>query len=185
MSGPPGIGKTSTAIMVAKTMGFEVVERNASVKRAKSDVKGMAEFVNTGSLNFSGKRKDKKRKVLIMDEVDGMSAGDRGGAAGIAELIAKSRSPVICICNDAHAKKLAPLKRVCLPLTFMRLVMVLERCSSCFPAIYLPPLPADPKPKPLLVAFALWPPRKDCKSNTMRLLLLPHQWEGTFFRCMP
>ena len=57
-----------------------------------------------------------------MDEVDGMSAGDRGGAAGIAELIAKSRSPVICICNDAHDKKLTPLKRVSMCLTFQRYV---------------------------------------------------------------
>jgi hypothetical protein len=49
--------------MVAKSLGLEVVELNASVKRAKSDVKGMAEFVNTQALNFSGVRADKKRKV--------------------------------------------------------------------------------------------------------------------------
>ncbi len=66
-------------------------------------------------------------QVLIMDEVDGMSGGDRGGASGIAELITSSRSPIICICNDAHDKKLTPLKRVSLALTFMRCVRACVR----------------------------------------------------------
>ncbi len=66
LSGPPGVGKTSSAIMVAKSLGLEVVELNASVKRAKSDVKGMAEFVNTQALNFSGVRGAKKRKVGML-----------------------------------------------------------------------------------------------------------------------
>lgn len=32
-----------------------------------------------------------KKVVLVMDEVDGMSAGDRGGAAEMAKLIKKSK----------------------------------------------------------------------------------------------
>ena len=35
--------------------------------------------------------------VLIMDEVDGMSAGDRGGAVEMAALIKKTK--VCCTCS--------------------------------------------------------------------------------------
>ena len=38
----------------------------------------------TTTLNFSGRPAALARKVLILDEVDGMSGGDRGGAAQIA-----------------------------------------------------------------------------------------------------
>lgn len=40
----------------------------------------------------SGERHIKGKKVvLVMDEVDGMSAGDRGGAAEMAKLIKNSK----------------------------------------------------------------------------------------------
>ncbi len=35
-----------------------------------------------------------------MDEVDGMSSGDRGGIAAIIQLIKTTKVPIICICND-------------------------------------------------------------------------------------
>ena len=77
-----------------------------------------------------------------MDEVDGMSAGDRGGAAEMAKLIKNTKVsifgyllsvgamvlnrnfaqiPVICICNDIRAKKIEPLLRVCYEAKFKRL----------------------------------------------------------------
>lgn len=55
-----------------------------------------------------------------MDEVDGMSAGDRGGAVELAALIRKSKIPVICICNDSRSQKVAPLLRVCYEAKFKR-----------------------------------------------------------------
>lgn len=36
MHGPPGIGKTTTAHLVAKLQGFDVLENNASDTRSKS-----------------------------------------------------------------------------------------------------------------------------------------------------
>lgn len=37
-----------------------------------------------------------KKVVLIMDEVDGMSSGDRGGSAELAQMIRKTKvSPII------------------------------------------------------------------------------------------
>lgn len=35
-----------------------------------------------------------------MDEVDGMSSGDRGGNAAIIQILKKTKMPIICICND-------------------------------------------------------------------------------------
>jgi len=38
MSGPPGIGKTSTAHVVAKEAGYEAIEFNASDTRSKKSL---------------------------------------------------------------------------------------------------------------------------------------------------
>lgn len=38
--------------------------------------------------------------VLIMDEVDGMFGGDRGGVGVINVFIKKIKVLIICICND-------------------------------------------------------------------------------------
>jgi len=35
-----------------------------------------------------------------MDEVDGMSAGDRGGIKALIDIIKVTKVPIICICND-------------------------------------------------------------------------------------
>jgi replication factor C subunit 1 len=56
--------------------------------------------------------------VLIMDEVDGMSAGDRGGVADLIITIAKSKIPIIAICNDKYNQKLKSLRNHCLELEY-------------------------------------------------------------------
>ncbi len=50
------------------------------------------------------------KTCLVMDEVDGMSGGDRGGIAEIIDMIKKTRTPIICICNDAWSQKLKSLR---------------------------------------------------------------------------
>ncbi|GAN09055.1 DNA replication factor C, large subunit [Mucor ambiguus] len=133
LSGPPGIGKTTTATVVAKTNGYEPLEFNASDVRSKKvleesitemmDNRTMTEFFQpdvAGKKAVEPKLLKGKKVVLIMDEVDGMSAGDRGGAAELAQLIRKSKIPVICICNDSRSQKVAPLLRVCYEAKFRR-----------------------------------------------------------------
>ena len=41
-----------------------------------------------------------QKSVIIMDEVDGVGAGDRGGIAALIKVIKTSKTPIICICND-------------------------------------------------------------------------------------
>ena len=55
-----------------------------------------------------------------MDEVDGMSSGDRGGMAELIQLIKKSKIPIICICNDRSSPKVRSLANYCVDLRFRR-----------------------------------------------------------------
>lgn len=55
-----------------------------------------------------------------MDEVDGMSAGDRGGVADLIASIKISKIPIICICNDRYSQKLKSLVNYCMLLNFRK-----------------------------------------------------------------
>ncbi|KAL4547680.1 hypothetical protein Ndes2526B_g06915 [Nannochloris sp. 'desiccata'] len=117
LSGSPGIGKTSAATIIAKELGYYPVEVNASDTRSKADasvLKGVAgkvsnsmkELTTNMAMSFTANPEERKKLVLIMDEVDGMSAGDRGGVADLIKTIAKSKIPIITICNDKYSMKL-------------------------------------------------------------------------------
>lgn len=125
--GPPGIGKTTAAHLVAKLEGYDIVESNASDTRSKKLVEtGLKGVLSTTSLmGYFGRGDDaaeagKKRLVLIMDEVDGMSAGDRGGVGALASVCKKSSIPMILICNDRKAPKMKPFDYVTYDLGFRR-----------------------------------------------------------------
>ena len=53
-----------------------------------------------------------------MDEVDGMSFGDRGGIASIIKMIKNTKVPIICICNDRYSAKIRTLANHCLDIKF-------------------------------------------------------------------
>ena len=59
-----------------------------------------------------------QKSVIIMDEVDGVGAGDRGGIAALIKVIKNSKTPIICICNDRQSQKLASLVNHCFDLKF-------------------------------------------------------------------
>lgn len=130
LSGPPGIGKSSSAMIISRELGFLPVEVNASDTRNKSDAKVKAGIggklsnaireLATNSAIGTGDDGRPKRTVLIMDEVDGMSAGDRGGVADLIVTIAKSKIPIIAICNDKYNQKLKSLRNHCLELEYRR-----------------------------------------------------------------
>jgi replication factor C subunit 1 len=65
-------------------------------------------------------RVKRPKAVLIMDEVDGMSAGDRGGVADLIASIKISKIPIVCICNDRYSQKLKSLVNYCLMLNFRK-----------------------------------------------------------------
>ncbi|KAE8445468.1 hypothetical protein EG329_013358 [Mollisiaceae sp. DMI_Dod_QoI] len=125
--GPPGIGKTTAAHLAAKLAGYDVLESNASDTRSKKLVEsGLNEVLDNNSLlgYFAGAGKDvdknKKKIVLIMDEVDGMSAGDRGGVGALAKVCKKTHIPMILICNDRKLPKMKPFDFVTFDIPFRR-----------------------------------------------------------------
>lgn len=59
-------------------------------------------------------------QVLIMDEVDGMSSGDRGGSQELTKFFKTSKVPIICICNDDSSTKMRALANHCFKLKFRR-----------------------------------------------------------------
>ncbi|KAD4982838.1 hypothetical protein E3N88_19509 [Mikania micrantha] len=129
LSGTPGIGKTTSAKLVSQMLGFQTIEVNASDSRGKADSKiekgigsstanSIKELVSNQSLNVDMNSSKQPKAVLIMDEVDGMSAGDRGGVADLILSIKMSKIPIICICNDQYSQKLKSLVNYCLLLSF-------------------------------------------------------------------
>lgn len=105
--GPPGIGKTTVAHLVAKSLGYAVTEYNASDTRSVSILRGL----------FALGVRRLRKEVIIMDEVDGLS--ERGGVGEIADIIRKSATPIICIANE-KPPKLKPIAGVCLEIKFSR-----------------------------------------------------------------
>lgn len=130
LSGPPGIGKTSMAHMACRLAGYDAVELNASDTRSKKSLHDQVREVtnNTSLAGFFFKQQQQPSKVeskmrrqcIIMDECDGMSAGDRGGMAELIQLIKKTKVPIICACNDRASPKVRSLANYCLDLRFRR-----------------------------------------------------------------
>ncbi|KAL6341808.1 hypothetical protein AAG906_038052 [Vitis piasezkii] len=131
LNGTPGIGKTTSAKLVSQMLGFQAIEVNASDNRGKANAKidkgiggsnanSIKELVSNEALGANMDRSKHPKTVLIMDEVDGMSAGDRGGVADLIASIKISKIPIICICNDRYSQKLKSLVNYCLLLSFRK-----------------------------------------------------------------
>ncbi|XP_033727774.1 replication factor C subunit 1-like [Pecten maximus] len=126
LSGPPGIGKTTTATLVCKEAGFSFVELNASDTRSKKSLQHeVAEALgNETLLDYMGPGRPKshgKKHCLLMDEVDGMAGNeDRGGLQELVSLIKGTKIPVICMCNDRNHQKMRTLSNYCFDLRFQR-----------------------------------------------------------------
>jgi replication factor C subunit 1 len=114
VTGPPGIGKTTAVHLLVAAAGYEIVELNASNERSASAVRRWFE-------DAARSRTVGKRRALVMDEVDGMSSGDRGGIGELAKIIkAGTGFPVVCIANDRSSPKIRPLAACCMDIRFTR-----------------------------------------------------------------
>jgi len=127
LSGPPGIGKTTTATLVAQECGFEFTEFNASDTRNKKSMdEQILTLLNNKTMDgffhdSNNKTKMTSKHVLIMDEVDGMGGNaDRGGIAELIQFIKKTQIPIICICNDRNSQKIRNLANYCFDLRFQK-----------------------------------------------------------------
>ena len=76
--GPAGTGKTSLALVAANESNFEILELNSS------DLRNRLQLEATLSPATQQKSLFGQGKVLLMDEIDGVTGTDRGG---IQELV--------------------------------------------------------------------------------------------------
>jgi len=103
--GPAGTGKTTLAHATAKETNSEIFELNASDLRNKLKLQEILKpALEQQSLT-------KKSKIILIDEVDGISATDKGGLLELLGLIEKTNYPIIITANDIWDKKFSVLRR--------------------------------------------------------------------------
>jgi len=105
LHGPPGTGKTSLAYTAGKETNSEIFELNASDLRNKDKLREV--------LRPATKQRSlvKKGKIILVDEVDGISGTDRGGILELLRIVETSAYPIIITANDIWNKKFSPLRR--------------------------------------------------------------------------
>ncbi|RMF90437.1 MAG: replication factor C large subunit [Methanobacteriota archaeon] len=117
LHGPPGSGKTSAAYALARELGYDIVETNASDIRTKTNIERV---VGTAS-KMGGLDPGQKGRILLVDEVDGIHGrSDFGGLAAIKNIIRKTREPIVLLANDPWALP-ADFRGLCEALQFKRL----------------------------------------------------------------
>lgn len=105
--GPPGTGKTTLAIVAALENEAEVFELNSSDLRNRAKLEEVLKPASVQTSLF------KKNKILLVDEVDGVTGTDIGGIPELIRILDKSSHPVIITGNDVWQTKLAPLRPKC------------------------------------------------------------------------
>lgn len=132
-TGPPGLGKTSLAHILLDTFGYKAKEFNASDIRSKALIRdNLYGLININDVTTVTKH-EHKPVGIIMDEVDGMFKGDRGGIEELLSYISvpsnrkkkvnknmNRQVPIICICNIGSVKKevIKNLKKECYEINF-------------------------------------------------------------------
>jgi DNA polymerase III delta prime subunit len=89
--------------LVARESGRDVLELNASDARSKKALgEALGDVTGSQVLSFdkmgkkaSGEAPVRRKRCIIMDEVDGMGAGDRSGMSELIQMIKKSKVPIV------------------------------------------------------------------------------------------
>ena len=113
--GPPGIGKTTIAYLVAKQFGYDMIGLNASDARSKSRINEILTPV-LGNVSVLG------TPMIFVDEVDGIHGrGDYGGAAALVDILKEPTVPIILAANDDASEKMKGIKKVVKTIRFKRI----------------------------------------------------------------
>jgi len=113
--GPPGIGKTTMAYLLAKQFGYDMIGLNASDVRSKSRINEILTPV-LGNVSVLG------TPMIFVDEVDGIHGrGDYGGAAALVEILKEPTVPIVLAANDDTLDKMKSIKKVVKIIYFKRI----------------------------------------------------------------
>ena len=102
--GPAGTGKTSIVTVAAKENNLEIMELNSSDLRNRTKLEAVLKPAAEQMSLF------KKGKIILMDEVDGVTGTDIGGIPELLKAIESTKHPIIMTCNDVWQTKLAPVR---------------------------------------------------------------------------
>lgn len=122
--GAPGCGKTTFVTDILKQLNYDIIQYDAGDVRNKSLIDSITQNAISTNNVMDLMRGIIKNKVILMDEIDGMNNGDKGGITSLIKLIRPKKTkkqkneiktgfPVICIGNYYSDKKIRELMKVC------------------------------------------------------------------------
>jgi hypothetical protein len=122
--GDPGSGKTSFIINILKELDYDVIKYDAGDIRNKSIIDTITKHNMSDKNIMSLFHKKIRRIAIVMDEIDGMNNGDKGGINSLIKIIRPKKTkkqrleeitlnPIICIGNYHIDKKIKELMKVC------------------------------------------------------------------------
>lgn len=114
--GPPGIGKTTLAHAALEAAGYRVVEWNASQHRHKAAVEeSLIPLLNSRNVADFFRPEGPRHLGVILDEIDGMSVGDKGGLVELLRILKEysGSNAIVCISNEWMEKKFQPFLKLC------------------------------------------------------------------------
>ena len=122
--GAAGIGKTQFINNILKELDYDIVNYDAGDIRNKSVIDTITRQNMADKSIISLFTKVQKPIAIVMDEIDGMNNGDKGGINSLIKLIRPKKTkkqkleeisynPIICISNYHIDKKINELMRVC------------------------------------------------------------------------
>ena len=116
LHGPPGTGKTAAVHTMADSLGWHLIELNASDYRDSDTVRRILLSSATSASLFGN------RNVILLDEIDELSARfDRLASGAITSLLEISRNPIIFIANDMWDRSITFLRNRTIPIAFKKL----------------------------------------------------------------
>ena len=122
--GSPGSGKSHFVELILKKLDYDIIKYDAGDVRNKTIIDNITKHNMADKNVLSLFKKQTKKIAIIMDEIDGMNSGDKGGINSLIKLIRAKKTkkqkkenstmiPIICIGNQHVDKKIKEIMKVC------------------------------------------------------------------------